>query len=57
MERAQFGKELKVGYATHEGMSGKENEDFFGVFAFKVYDKHKLHIGVVADGVGGQTAG
>jgi len=57
MERAQFGKELKVGYATHEGMSGKENEDFFGVFAFKVDDKRKLYIGVVADGVGGQTAG
>jgi len=57
MERSQFGKELKVGYATHEGMVGKENEDFFGVFAYKVDNNHRLYIGVVADGVGGQTAG
>ncbi len=57
MERAQFGNKLKVGYATHEGMSGKHNEDFFGVFAWKTDDDRLIYIGVVADGVGGQTAG
>ncbi len=57
MERIQIGSKLKVGYRTHEGMSGKHNEDFLGVFAWKVSDSATFYLGVVADGVGGQTAG
>jgi protein phosphatase len=57
MERIQIGSKLKVGYRTHEGMSGKHNEDFLGVFAWKVSDSETFYLGVVADGVGGQTAG
>ena len=57
MERAQIGSDLKVGYATHEGMSGKHNEDFFGMFAWKLDGQRNLYLGVVADGVGGQSAG
>ncbi|UCG25055.1 MAG: protein phosphatase 2C domain-containing protein [Chloroflexota bacterium] len=57
MERAQIGSDLKVGYATHEGMSGKHNEDFFGMFAWTLDDRRNFYLGVVADGVGGQSAG
>ena len=57
MERIQIGNKLKVGYRTHEGMSGKHNEDFLGVFAWNVSDSETFNLGVVADGVGGQTAG
>ena len=57
MERAQIGTDLKVGYASHEGMSGKHNEDFFGMFAWKLDDQRNFYLGVVADGVGGQSAG
>ncbi|MGB3714054.1 MAG: PP2C family serine/threonine-protein phosphatase [Candidatus Promineifilaceae bacterium] len=38
-------------------MSGKANEDSLGVFAWKYESRHKLILGVVADGVGGQIAG
>jgi protein phosphatase len=57
MERAQIGKDLKVGYASHEGMSGKHNEDSYGMFAWKMASGRIFYLGVVADGVGGQTAG
>ena len=57
MERTEIGTDLKVGYATHAGMTGKRNEDFFGLFAWKLDGRRKFYLGVVADGVGGQTAG
>lgn len=49
--------ELNIAEATHEGMTGKHNEDYSGIFAWRVDDQRTLHLGVVADGVGGQTAG
>lgn len=48
---------LQIGHGTHEGMSGKSNEDSYGFFAWDSGDGKPLYIGVVADGVGGQTAG
>jgi len=57
MERAQIGTDLKAGYASHEGMSGKHNEDYYGMFAWKLDDRRNFYLGVVADGVGGQSAG
>jgi serine/threonine protein phosphatase PrpC len=57
MERAQIESDLKVGYASHEGMSGKHNEDNFGMFAWKLPGGGIFYLGVVADGVGGQSAG
>ncbi len=57
MEKAAIGKDLIIGQGSHEGMSGKHNEDSLGVFAWKMADGQKLILGVVADGVGGQTAG
>lgn len=49
-------KNLKVAHGTHEGMVGKNNEDSLGFFAWQ-NGQHPLYIGIVADGVGGQTAG
>ncbi|MFN2189145.1 MAG: PP2C family protein-serine/threonine phosphatase [Candidatus Promineifilaceae bacterium] len=49
--------ELNIAKGSHEGMSGKANEDSMGVFAFKSNERQKLVLGVVADGVGGQIAG
>jgi serine/threonine protein phosphatase PrpC len=57
MQRTEFGSNLNTGQATHAGMTGKHNEDFFGLFAWKVDDQRDIYLGVVADGVGGQTAG
>lgn len=48
---------LNIGHGTHEGMSGKHNEDSYGFFAWDNGSGKPLYIGVVADGVGGQTAG
>lgn len=48
---------LHIGHGTHEGMSGKHNEDSYGFFAWDNGAGKPLFIGVVADGVGGQTAG
>ncbi|MCL4868485.1 MAG: serine/threonine-protein phosphatase [Anaerolineae bacterium] len=48
---------LQIGHGTHEGMSGKSNEDSYGFFAWDSGDGKPLYVGVVADGVGGQTAG
>lgn len=57
MKPAQIGTELKTGSASHEGMSGKHNEDFLGIFPWQLDEKKVFYVGVVADGVGGQTAG
>ncbi|MCI0394893.1 MAG: protein phosphatase 2C domain-containing protein [Chloroflexi bacterium] len=57
MERLPAITELNLGHATHEGMSGKHNEDSFGVFAWKLDGQRTLNLAVVADGVGGQIAG
>lgn len=48
---------LNIGHGTHEGMSGKHNEDSYGFFGWDNGAGKPLYIGVVADGVGGQTAG
>jgi protein phosphatase len=57
MERLSQITTLKVFGGSHEGMSGKHNEDSYGIFAWKLDDDKILHLGVVADGVGGQIAG
>jgi PPM family protein phosphatase len=49
--------ELIIAQATHEGMSGKQNEDNLGSFCWQVNGRRLLHVGVVADGIGGQIAG
>ena len=52
-----------VSFGTHAGMVGKNNEDFVAFAAFDTRgdeneeDRVILHLGVVADGVGGQLAG
>jgi protein phosphatase len=57
MASPQETTDLRVAHATHEGLSGKHNEDSFGLFAWQVAAGRLLSLGVVADGVGGQTAG
>jgi serine/threonine protein phosphatase PrpC len=57
MEPVDIAGELNVAQNSHEGMSGKANEDSLGVFAWKYAGRQKLILGVVADGVGGQIAG
>jgi len=57
MESIAISTKLNIAQGSHEGMSGKANEDSLGVFAWKSGDKQKLLLGVVADGVGGQIAG
>ena len=49
--------QVKVGHGTHAGMTGKHNEDSYGFFAWRDERGRELHLGVVADGIGGQTAG
>ncbi|MEM8863311.1 MAG: PP2C family serine/threonine-protein phosphatase, partial [Chloroflexota bacterium] len=51
-----------VSFGTHEGMVGKNNEDFVAFAAFDsgvddVEVPEIFHLGIVADGVGGQIAG
>jgi serine/threonine protein phosphatase PrpC len=48
-----------VAALTHPGMSGKNNEDRFGVSAFTLDDKAKTPVllAVLADGIGGHRAG
>ena len=48
---------VKVGHGTHEGMTGKHNEDSYGFFAWQIDDQRDLHLAIVADGIGGQAAG
>ncbi len=57
MEPVARSQAIRIGHGTHEGMSGKDNEDSYGYFSWKVDEQRVLHVGVVADGVGGQTAG
>jgi len=57
METVAITNELNIGQYSHEGMSGKANEDSLGVFAWNHDNRNKLILGVVADGVGGQIAG
>lgn len=57
MERLSQVTTLKAYGGSHEGMSGKHNEDSYGIFAWKLNDNQIFHLGVVADGVGGQIAG
>lgn len=47
---------LNIAHGTHEGMVGKNNEDSLGFFVWQS-GEHPFYLGVVADGVGGQTAG
>ncbi|MFK7801168.1 MAG: protein phosphatase 2C domain-containing protein [Anaerolineae bacterium] len=54
--------DLLISFGTHAGMVGKNNEDFvaFAAFDSGVEDVESpviFHLGIVADGVGGQTAG
>jgi PPM family protein phosphatase len=57
MEQLRAITELNSGHGSHEGMSGKHNEDNYGLFCWQLDDGRVLHVGVVADGVGGQIAG
>jgi serine/threonine protein phosphatase PrpC len=57
MERLSQVTALHIFGDTHEGMSGKHNEDSYGVFAWRLEDNQVLHLWVVADCVGGQIAG
>ena len=57
MKSTQIDQELNVGMGSHEGMSGKRNEDSLGIFAYQLEGDNKIILGVVADGVGGQIAG
>ena len=57
MEPIKRISQVKVGHGTHAGMTGKENEDSYGFFAWTDDQGRSLHLGVVADGIGGQTAG
>ena len=54
--------DLLISFGTHAGMVGKNNEDFVAFAAFDsgmddVETPVIFHLGIVADGVGGQTAG
>ena len=57
MKSTQIGQELNIGMGSHEGMSGKHNEDSLGAFAYWADGDEKILLGIVADGVGGQIAG
>ena len=48
--------DLMISAGTHAGMTGKNNEDAYGFMGWQV-GQGQLHLGVVADGVGGQMAG
>lgn len=52
--------EFRISYGTHPGMTGKNNEDFVDIVAFDANypdEEVVLYLGIVADGVGGQSAG
>ena len=44
---------------SHPGMSGKNNEDSYGVFAYQIAAKRPIPVlvGIVSDGIGGHRAG
>ena len=50
---------LLISTATHEGMSGKNNEDRFGVFTYQrsANDPTQMVLAVLCDGIGGHRAG
>jgi PPM family protein phosphatase len=48
--------DIQVAAGTHEGMTGKNNEDAYQFAAWQE-EGQTLYLAVVADGVGGQTAG
>lgn len=50
---------LQVAAGTHEGRSGKNNEDRYAVSAFQVSEKRPIPalLAVVSDGIGGHLAG
>ena len=52
-------KSVVVGIDTHPGETGKNNEDSGGFFAFELSERNDtvVHLGVVADGIGGHQAG
>lgn len=47
---------LLIGFGTHEGMTGKNNEDSVSFVLYETADS-LLYLAIVADGVGGQSAG
>jgi PPM family protein phosphatase len=57
MEQLQAITELNSGHGSHEGMSGKHNEDNYGLSCWQLDDGRALHLAAVADGIGGQIAG
>ncbi len=48
---------LPIAAASHPGMSGKKNEDRYGVTAFRLEDGTPAVLAVLADGIGGHLAG
>jgi protein phosphatase len=50
---------LKISAVTHPGMSGKNNEDRYGVSAYRLKTDREVSsvLAVVADGIGGHRAG
>ena len=48
-----------VGQDTHQGETGKNNEDSGGFFAYQISDRNQteVYLGIVADGIGGHQAG
>lgn len=50
---------LTITANTHEGMSGKNNEDRYGVSAYSVSEENSIAslFAIVADGIGGHQAG
>lgn len=50
---------LNVEAQTHAGMTGKNNEDRYGVASFKLSEKDKMPVlfAVLADGIGGHRGG
>lgn len=50
---------LLISTATHEGMSGKNNEDRFGVFTYQrsANDPTQIVLAILCDGIGGHRAG
>lgn len=50
---------LQIEASSHPGMTGKQNEDWYGVTAFKTDDRGKKPsvLAVLCDGIGGHRAG
>lgn len=50
---------LQTAGRTHPGMTGKNNEDYFGIFSYRFSksDPRPSILAIVADGVGGKQAG